>query len=288
MLGGILAYGALLIPTFVRAHIFCGPNLTYVSYMCSGVGLPALWSLLPWLMGLPFFLLFMSSRLRRATEFGNPLRKPIAAGNILALLVALLSLLLAFVSRPDWSSERATADLATLLTALLFALYAFLLSLAHDEPASEQSAPATITHRRGLLGRVGLWAQGLVLYAGAAVMVMVEMSLQTALCRKADPQAVCDGPAYGAMAGLLLWACVLPFFILLLWGAIGRNGARPWARIEPRMAVLLVAAFLLVKAVGAVPGGLMFIGPALFWLLFAAWLVLLSELCRRAAKDRLP
>jgi hypothetical protein len=284
MLGGVVLYAGLLVPTFVRAHIFCRPSAFGLSYMCGGIGMPAVSSLLLWLLGLPFFVLFMSSRLRTATSFGSPFRWPRSAGKALALVVAALALILAFLSWPDWSTERAPVDLAKVLTGVLFAFYAFLLSLAHDETAPR---PATTARRRGLLGGVGLWIQGVSLYAGAAVMIVVEMGIQIASCRSNDAEAVCDGPAYGAMGEFMLWACALPLYLVLLWAAIGRNGAKAWRRIEPRLAVLLVAILLLLKAVSDVRAGWIGAGPSLFWLVFAAWLVLLMELCRRAAKERL-
>lgn len=275
---GLAAYAGLAVPEFIRAATLCAPGAAgpYLGYRCAGA-LPHWSHFLPVLLPAPFFLLFLSSRLRRAASFGHPFARPRSAPWVANLLLALLAAWLAFAARPDWSLPRAPVDLATCIAyALLTVFLALLLAVRTDRDADDRSQGRAF----GRAGRA-LLAGGLLLYVAVVPIELWRMDL---LSRHCPPDTACDWPGMGFVAMMAVWAvCWIPFLGFLAVAG-GWRGIRPWPDAEPRIAAILAG--LLLVALGIMSAiGLWSLLLGLFYAVFGLWFLAVQHVCGRAARS---
>jgi hypothetical protein len=277
---GLIAYLALAAPEFVRSAWLCGGGAAgpLLGYRCSGSILPDWTHLIAWLVGLPFYLLYLSSRVRKATTIGMPFRSPRSTAWGAGLLMILLALVMVYASWPDWTTDRARVDLVSCIVWPAMALYLTALLTLRTETDLQPRA----THRGFRHLGWSILGSGLFLYAGIFVAEVLHMQAAASQC---PAGSVCDMPAMGFIAFMtVVWLPGWVIFVPFLLSAADRAGIKPWPDPEPRIGAILTGIVLFLWGATMFRMGSSAIPAGLYYVCFGGWFFLVQHLCGKSAQ----
>jgi hypothetical protein len=277
---GVVAYVGLAAPEFVRSAWLCGPGRPgpLLGYTCGGGIFPDWTHLALWAVGSPFYLLYVSSRVRTAVAVGAPFRSPRSASWGAGLLLILLALMMIYSSWPDRLMGRDQVDIVSCVALAVMAIYLAALLTLRTKADLPRSPHRAFRRLRWLV-----LISGLLFYAGIFAAEILHMRAMSAQC----PQgSVCDMPAMGFYAFMVaIWLPGWLVFVPFLWSAADGGGTKPWPNPEPRIGAVLVGLLLLLWGLTILRPGAAATLAGLYYICSAGWFFLVQHLCGKAAKS---